>query len=198
VLRVQWFAFFMSRVSLHDVWDLAPVSWGGNPGARRWRLCPWRLGVRVKRSAFKKGSTPRAVAMPSHYSCLHHAPPPSGPLDEVCRRFLATSPPESPRPWQCRWSCFLLAAVGGARPHGGWRSLVIARLQGFSSRSPAASPHQWSSRRMTTNFVAGKGEPGRCLPLALSFKNVHHLCWGGGCTESGPTSAWAAARSFHQ
>jgi hypothetical protein len=24
----------------HDVWDLAPVSQGGNPGARRVRLCP--------------------------------------------------------------------------------------------------------------------------------------------------------------
>jgi hypothetical protein len=66
VLRVQRFSFFAFRVSSHDVWDPAPVSWGGNPGARRWRLCLWRLGVRVRRSAFKKGSTPRAVAMPSH------------------------------------------------------------------------------------------------------------------------------------
>jgi hypothetical protein len=28
------------RVSSHDVWGPAPVSEGGNPGTRRWRLCP--------------------------------------------------------------------------------------------------------------------------------------------------------------
>jgi hypothetical protein len=37
-----------------------------------------------------------------------------------------------------------LAVVGGARPRGDWRSSDIARLQGFSSCSPAAFPHQWS------------------------------------------------------
>jgi hypothetical protein len=68
VLCMQRFAFFAFWVSSHDVWDPALVSWGGDPGARRWRLCPWRLGVRVRRSAFKKGSAPRAVAMPSHPS----------------------------------------------------------------------------------------------------------------------------------
>jgi hypothetical protein len=72
VLRMQRFAFFVFRVSSHDVWDPAPMLWGGNPGARRWRLCSWRLGVRVRRSAFKKGSTPRAVAMPSHSSHSPH------------------------------------------------------------------------------------------------------------------------------
>jgi hypothetical protein len=56
------------RVSPHDVWDPAPTSEGENPGTRQWRLCPRRLGVGVKRSAFKKGSIPRAVAMPSHSS----------------------------------------------------------------------------------------------------------------------------------
>jgi hypothetical protein len=40
--------------------------------------------------------------------------------------------------------CPALAVVGGARPRGDWRSLAIARLQGFSSCSPAAFPHQWS------------------------------------------------------
>jgi hypothetical protein len=62
------------RVSSHDVWDPAPASEGENPGMRRWRLCPWRLGVRVRRSAFKKGSIPQAVAMPSH---LWHSSRPS-------------------------------------------------------------------------------------------------------------------------
>jgi hypothetical protein len=107
VLRVQRFAFFAFRVSSHDVWDPAPVSWGGNPGARRWRLCTWRLAVRVRRSAFKKGSTLRAVAMPSHPR-IHRVIPPSEPPDGV------------------HLCCLLLAAVGGARPRGGWRSPVVA------------------------------------------------------------------------
>jgi hypothetical protein len=49
---------------------------------------------------------------------------------------------------------------------------------------------------MTVGLVVGKSEPGRGLSLALSFKDVHHPYWGGGCAESGPTSAWAAAFSF--
>jgi hypothetical protein len=36
------------------------------------------------------------------------------------------------------------------------------------------------------------------LQSPLDFKDVHRLCWGGGCVESGPASAWAAARSFPQ
>jgi hypothetical protein len=48
------------------MWDPAPASEGGNPGARRWRLYSCRLGMRVGRAAFKKGSIPRAVDMPPH------------------------------------------------------------------------------------------------------------------------------------
>jgi hypothetical protein len=51
---------------------------------------------------------------------------------------------------------------------------------------------------MIVGLVVGKSEPGRGLSLALSFKDVHHLCWGGGRAELGPASAWAAARSFPQ
>jgi hypothetical protein len=51
---------------------------------------------------------------------------------------------------------------------------------------------------MTTSFVVGESKLGLGPPHALSFKDVHHLCWGGGCAESGPASAWAAARSFPQ
>lgn len=83
-----------------------------------------------------------------------------------------------------RWvypCCLLLAAVGGARPRGGWCSLVIARLQGFSLCSPTAAPRQRSPRMMTASLVVGKSEPGRGLSLALSFKDVHH--WGGGQPE---------------
>jgi hypothetical protein len=104
---------------------------------------------------------------------MHHALPPSEPPDG-----------EHPR-------CFRLAAVGGARPRGGWRPSAIARLQGFSSCSPAAFPHQWSSRMMTTSLVVGRSKPGCGLCPALSFKDLHHPCWGGGRGESGPTSAWA-------
>jgi hypothetical protein len=122
--------------------------------------------------------------------------PPSGPLDGACRCSLegtasgpsppAVSPSESPRSqWGCR-SCLLLAAVGGARPRGGWCSSAIARLQGFSSCSLVAVPRQWSSRRMTTSLMVGRSEPGCGLPPTLSFKDVHHPCWGGRRAESGP------------
>jgi hypothetical protein len=107
---------------------------------------------------------------PGQWSCLctsriHRVFPPYGPPDGV---------------HPC---CLLLAAVGGARPRGGWRSSVIARLQGFSSCSPAAVPRQWSPRMMTTSLVVGKSESGRGLPPALSFKDVQHPCWGGGQAE---------------
>jgi hypothetical protein len=72
------------------------------------------------------------------------------------------------------------------QPHGGWHAFTTIRLQGFSSRSLATVPRWWSSRRMTTSLVVGRSKPGCGLPHALSFKDVHHLCWGGGCAELGP------------
>jgi hypothetical protein len=51
---------------------------------------------------------------------------------------------------------------------------------------------------MTVGLVGGKSEPVRGLSLVLSFKDVHHPCWGGGRAESGPASTRAAARSFPQ
>jgi hypothetical protein len=87
--------------------------------------------------------------------------------------------------------CLRLAAVGGARPRGGWRPSAIARLQGFSSCSPAAFPHQWSSGGMIISLVVGRSKPGCGLCPALSFKDLHHPGWGGGRGELGPTSAWA-------
>jgi hypothetical protein len=62
-----------------------------------------------------------------------------------------SEPPDGGHP-----RCLCLAAVGGARPRGGWRPSAIARLQGFSSCSPTAFPHQWSSRMMTTSSVWGE------------------------------------------
>jgi hypothetical protein len=142
-------------------------------------------------------------------SCDHRALSPSGPPDEVRQCFLKGSASRSSLPmtsssesvrswWWCRQSCLLSAAVGGVQPHGGCHPSTTIRLQGFSSRSPAAVPRRWSSRRMTTSLVVGRSKPGCGLPPALSFKDVHHPCWGGGCTELGPASAWAAALFFPQ
>jgi hypothetical protein len=104
---------------------------------------------------------------------MHHALPPSELLDGA---------------HPC---CLRLAAVGGARPRGGWRPSAIARLQGFSSYSLAAFPHQWSSVGMIISLVVGRSKPGCGLCPALSFKDLHHPGWGGGQGELGPTSAWA-------
>jgi hypothetical protein len=96
---------------------------------------------------------------------MHCALPPSEPPDG-----------EHPR-------CLRLAAVGGAQLHGSWHLSSITRLQGFSSSSPAASPHQWSPKTVTTRSMVGRSKPGCGLCPALSFKDLHHPCWGGGQAE---------------
>jgi hypothetical protein len=96
---------------------------------------------------------------------MHRALPPS-------------EPPDGEHP-----CCLCLAAVGGARPRRGWHPSAIARLQGFSSCSPAAFPHQWSSRMMTTSSMVGRSKPGCGLCPTLSFKDLHHPCCGGGQAE---------------
>jgi hypothetical protein len=88
-----------------------------------------------------------------------------------------SEPPDGERP-RC-----LRLVVGGAQPRGGWHLSAIARLQGFSSGSPVASPHQWSRRRVTTGSMVGRSKPGCGLCPALSFKDLHHPCWGGGRAE---------------
>jgi hypothetical protein len=108
----------------------------------------------------------------------------------------AISPPESSRSWWCCRSCLLLAAVRGVQPRGGWRSSAIARLQGFSSCSPAAISRQWSSRGMTTSLVVERSESGCGLPPALSFKDVHHPRWGEGRAELGSRLPHGLAARF--
>jgi hypothetical protein len=49
---------------------------------------------------------------------------------------------------------------------------------------------------MTVGLVVEKSEPGRGLSLALSFKDVHHLCWGGGRAELGPCLPHGLATRF--
>jgi hypothetical protein len=143
----------------------------------------------VRKSAFKKGSISRAVAMPRSF-CIHRALPPSEPPDGVRRCSLegsasgppppAIPPPESSRSWWCCRSCLLLAVVRGAQPRGGWRSSAITWLQGFSSRSPTAISCQWSPRGMTTSLVVGRSEPGCGLPLpSASRMFIIHAGEGG-------------------
>jgi hypothetical protein len=104
---------------------------------------------------------------------MHRILPPSEPLDG-----------ERPR-------CLRLV-VGGAQPYGGGLPSAITRLQGFSSGSPAAFPHRWSPRMVTTSSMVGRSKPGCGLCPALSFKDLHHPCWGGGRGEPGPAFAWAS------
>jgi hypothetical protein len=40
-------------------------------------------------------------------------------------------------------------------------------------------------------LMVGRSKPGYGLCPALSFKDLHHPCWGGGRGESWPASAWA-------
>jgi hypothetical protein len=98
---------------------------------------------------------------------MHRALPPSEPPDGEHSRRLC------------------LAAVGGARPCGGWHPSAIAWLQGFSSGSPAAFPHQWSPRMVTTSSMVGRSKPGCGLCPTLNFKDLHHPCCGGGRGEPG-------------
>jgi hypothetical protein len=88
-----------------------------------------------------------------------------------------SEPPDGERP-RC-----LCLVVGGAQPYGGGHPSTIARLQGFSSGSPAAFPHRWSPKMVTTSSMVGRSKPGCSLCLALSFKDLHHPCWGGGRAE---------------
>jgi hypothetical protein len=104
---------------------------------------------------------------------MHRVLPPSEPLDgERSRRFC-------------------LAVVGGTQLRGSWYLSAIVRLQGFSSGSPAASPRWWSPKTVTTSLMVGRSESGCDLSPALSFKDLHHPCWGGERGEPGPAFAWA-------
>jgi hypothetical protein len=91
---------------------------------------------------------------------MHRALPPS-------------EPPDGERP-----RCFRLVIVGGTQLRGSWYLSAIPRLQGFSSGGPAASPRRWSPKSVTTSSMVGRSKPGCGLCPALSFKDLHHPCWG--------------------
>jgi hypothetical protein len=120
----------------------------------------------VGRAAFKMGSTPWAIAMPSH-----------SPHASRSSTFRAPGWGAPAFPSSC--CC--------------WRSATSRGLAPFSHRStsrifivrPDCIPHQWSSRMMTISSVVGRSEPGCGLCPALSFKDLHHPCCGGGQAEPG-------------
>jgi hypothetical protein len=89
-----------------------------------------------------------------------------------------SEPPDGERPW-----FFRLVDVGGTQLRRSWYLSAIARLQGFSSGSPAASPHRWSPKTVTTSSMVGRSKPGYDLSPALSFKDLHHPGWAEGRAE---------------
>jgi hypothetical protein len=93
------------------------------------------------------------------------------------RVFPPSEPPDGGRPQSFR------LVIGGTQLHGSWYLSAIIRLQGFSSCSPAASPRRWSPKTVTPSPGVGRSKPGCDLGPALSFKDVHHPCWGGGWAE---------------
>jgi hypothetical protein len=102
------------------------------------------------------------------------------------RRALPPSePPDGERP-RC-----LHLVVERAQPCGGWYLSAIARLQGFSSGSPAASPRRWSPKTVTTSLMVGKSKPGCSLFPAPSSRIFVIRAEAEERTEWGVASAWA-------
>jgi hypothetical protein len=93
------------------------------------------------------------------------------------RVFPPSEPPDGEHPQSFR------LVVGGTQLRGSWYLSAIVRLQGFSSCSPVALPRRWSPKTVTTRSMVGRSEPGCDLGPALSFKDLHHPCWGGGQAE---------------
>jgi hypothetical protein len=95
------------------------------------------------------------------------------------RVFPPSEPPDGGHPQSFR------LVVGGTQLRGSWYLSAIVRLQGFSSCGPAASPRRWSPEMATTSPWMGRSKPGCDLGPTLSFKDVHHPCWGGERGEPG-------------
>jgi hypothetical protein len=66
----------------------------------------------------------------------------------------------------------------------------------FHQAARPRPPRRWSPKMVTTSPWVGRSKPGYGLCPPLSFKDVHHQCWGGECAELGSVPARAAARSF--
>jgi hypothetical protein len=140
---------------------------------------PVTLGVRVRRSAFKKGSIPRAVAMPSHSS-------------HSSRLSTFRAP---------RWGAPVLPSSCCC-----WRSATSWGLALFSHRSasrifimqPDCSPLPAVTRDDDRRPRGGEERAGPWPPPSPQLQGCSSSMLGGGRVELGPASAWAAARSFPQ
>jgi hypothetical protein len=95
------------------------------------------------------------------------------------RVFPPSVPPDGGYPQSFR------LVVGGTQLRGSRYLSAIVRLQGFSSRSPAAPLRRRSPKMVTPSPWMGRGKPGCDLGPALSFKDVLHPCWGGERGEPG-------------
>jgi hypothetical protein len=68
-----------------------------------------------------------------------------------------------------------------------WRNATSRKLVPFSHcsasrifiRQPGCIPRRWSPKTVTTSLMVGRSKPGCDLYPALSFKDLHHPCWGG-------------------
>jgi hypothetical protein len=77
-----------------------------------------------------------------------------------------------------------LAVVGGALPRGDRHLSAIARLQGFSSCSPAAFPHQWAVWWGKASRVAASAPPSSSRIFVIWAEAEERTEWG-------VASAWA-------
>jgi hypothetical protein len=103
--------------------------------------------------------------MPS-FSLMHCALPPFEPSDGVLQHRLA------------------LAVVGGAWPRGDRHLSAIAWLQGFSSCSPAAFPHQWAVWWGETSRAVASALPSASRIFIIRAEVEERTEWG-------VASAWA-------
>jgi hypothetical protein len=71
-----------------------------------------------------------------------------------------------------------LAVVEGARPRGDRRPSPIARLQGFSSCSPAAFPHQWSVWWGEASRAAASAPPSASRIFVIWSEAEERTKWG--------------------
>jgi hypothetical protein len=87
-----------------------------------------------------------------------------------------------------------------------WRNATSRKLVPFSHRSasrifigqPGRIPAPVVTQDGDHQPLGGEKQAGCGLRPSLSFKDVHHQCWGGECAELGSVPARAAARSFPQ
>jgi hypothetical protein len=110
-------------------------------------------------------------------------------------------------PYASRLSTFQAPGWGtlAVLPPCRWRNATSRKLVPFSHRSASRifirRPGHIPSPVVTQDGdhqPQGGEKPGCGLCHSLSFKDVHHQCWGGECAELGSVSARAAARSFPQ